>query len=71
MPLCRRGSGSYREEAKALWGVAQKASPGPHRDKLLELAANYERLADITDRRNAAVNIQTDDPQSLAPSLSC
>jgi hypothetical protein len=46
MPLCQRESGFYREQAKALREIAEKAPPGPERDKLLEIAAAYERLAE-------------------------
>jgi hypothetical protein len=40
----------YRQQAKMLREIAEKAPTGEHRESLLKIAGDYERLADIGER---------------------
>jgi hypothetical protein len=47
----RQGSAFYRERAKLLREMAEKALTGENQEVLLKIALDYERLADSVDAR--------------------
>jgi hypothetical protein len=51
MPEKHQGPAFYRAQSKTLREIAANAPTGEHQDRLLNIALDYERLADNVEKR--------------------
>jgi hypothetical protein len=66
IPESRQGPAFYREQAKVLGEMAEKARTGEHRENLLKIALDYERLPGRVEKMRRLRRLQVPRPIKLS-----